>query len=75
MSTDETTDICPACGHYHLYIRRPHITTPKAEKYRCEGCGHTFDTPDTRPKEHTGSIPSHSLAARLADTDASEVGR
>ena len=72
--TDER-EVCPECGHYHLYRRRPHVSTdPDAAAYRCENCGAEFDTPDTRPRRDTGRLPGHSLAAALDAADPSNVG-
>lgn len=72
----EMIDVCPECGTYHIYPRRPSIghSADDDHAYRCQSCSATFDEPDERERGGQGGIPGHSLASDLADMDPEEVG-
>jgi len=74
MSDDR--EVCPACGHRHLYRRRSGVRTGRdtTAAYRCEDCGATFDDPDTREAFDRGGLRGDSLAAELDDAAPDEVG-
>ena len=68
------TDIaaCPECDSSRVYPRNAkHGGTPG---WSCEHCGH-IGRPKYRPPHHHRSPGSHTLAGRLLEMDASEVGR
>lgn len=73
--SDEQIDACPACDSHDIYHRTPALAEfPDTEhEYHCMNCKHEFDTPEQREKQYPGKVPSHSLAAKLADDDVTSV--
>ena len=73
--TRDVIEACPDCDSAYLYRRR-HKNRSHEHDWRCEGCGETFDDPNTRPPDarRCGSERSSKLVADLLDADPNEVG-
>jgi hypothetical protein len=59
--------ICPDCGDSHIYACRPRWTDdPNPPRFRCD-CGHRFDEPEHRERQHEPALTG--LVAELKEAD------
>jgi len=75
-TNDGKAKSCPECDSADLYQRRlgkggqnATVGSPD-DQYRCKDCGHTFDEPNARDKEHG----QYGDQAKYAHLDAEDVG-
>lgn len=75
----DTVQACPNedCESADIHPRSGNINqdSAPATRWSCDECGNEFDQPIRREARNASTHPpTHSLAAKLAEMDADEVG-